>query len=191
MPTAPEFTRPKWGALIFLAPAGLQEAYEKALAPIHTKVQSLPWVPNSWANSLRQSIAVNSDAAGMVWRMANPYDSKGNVRADNPPFLDTQQKRDTWAAMVKRESAVIAPLLKGEIDAARAEGDALQNDLDFWNAAYETTEAVSNAPATAVNAVADAVSNVVGSNLKKLFTNPATLAIMIAVGIIIYRKMNK
>lgn len=167
--TSQEYTRPMAGVLVFTPLAGMAPAYALVLGPIRLKVQSLPWVPKDWEATVAQ---IEAGARGMIARLCAVRGKK-----DIPKWLDTPAKIDAWENLRKKESAAIAPLIKGQIEEARALGDQLESNVAFWDTVYSIDEAIATAPATAANAVADGITTAVSENLKKLFGSPATLVV--------------
>lgn len=180
--TSQEYTRPLAGVLVFTPLAGMAAAYHLVLGPIRLKVQSLPWVPKDWESQVAQ---IEAGAKGMIARLCAVRGKK-----DIPKWIDTPAKIDAWESLRKKESAAISPLIKGQIEEARAVGDALESDVAFWDTVYSIDEAVATFPATAANAVSDGIMTAVSENFKKLLGSPATLVVggVLVAGFIYLRK---
>lgn len=164
------------------APAGQAAAFRSVLDQYHKKVATIPWIPRDWLAKLEQlSIAAPGD---QIPRIYSPYANKGTAtpQTDLPDWLQTTERREKWQAVRDEESRIMAPLYRAQVaEAAQAVKDS-ESRVEFWNTVYTVTETVRDAPALAVNAVANGAVSAIGGNLGRLFSNPATVFLLLAAG---------
>lgn len=170
------------------APDGQAAAFRSILDQYHRKVATIPWLPKDWlARRERLAIAAPGD---QLPRIYSPYSGgsagSGQIKTDLPDWLNTTERREKWQAVRDEESRILKPLYLGLIADAKKAADDSAARVEFWNTVYTVTETVRDAPAIAVNAVANGAVSAIGGNLGKLFTNPATLLILALGGVYAY-----
>ena len=188
-PTADDATyaRQSFGILFFTPTPEVRAAALPLLRRFHAKLNAVPWLPHDWL--------VQCEALGKgyppdyMWRLASP--SRGAV----PNWLNTDARKRAWQAAVDAESAIMRPLLAGDLQVATAVVAASEANVALWDNIYKADEYLANLPANVVNASADAVVGAVRTNLASLFGNKSTLLLLggavVLVGAVIYMKARK